>query len=93
MIKEYLTHPVSAATGTATALFGVFQLDAIAVLLSWGWSNLGQVFYMGTLLASSSSILPVSQATAAKIVGALAALLLLKLGLKAREQIDERTDG
>jgi len=92
-LKDVITHPVSAATATATALAGIFQLDVIAVLLSWGWANLGQLFYGGTLLVSSASVLPISQAAASKILGGLAALLLLKLLLKAREQIDKRTDG
>jgi len=91
-MKDLLKHPATAATATAGTLFGVFQLDAIAVLLTWGWGNLGQLFYMATLLVSSSSILPVTQRTAAKVVGALAFLLLLKLGIEARKQVNKRLE-
>ncbi|NHN63821.1 hypothetical protein G9463_11000 [Haloarcula sp. JP-Z28] len=92
-LKEFLTHPASAATATATTLFGAFQFDVLAVLLQWGWANLGQLFYGATLLVSSAPVLPITKTAASKIVAGLAALLLLKLLLKAREQIDNRTDG
>ena len=92
-LKETLTHPVSAATATATTLFGAFQLDVIAVLVQWGWANLGQLFYGATLLVNSAPVLPISASTASTALAGLAALLLLKLVLKAYEQIDKRTDG
>ncbi|WP_018259339.1 hypothetical protein [Halomicrobium katesii] len=91
-MNDWLKHPVTAATATAGTLFSVFQLDVITVLLTWGWGNLGQLFYMATLLVSSSSILPVSQTTVAKVVGALAFLLLLKLGIEARKQVNNRLE-
>jgi len=89
---EKLKHPVSGATAAGTAVLSAFHLDVVVVLLTWAWANLGQVFYMATLLVSSSPVLPITQATAAKVVGVLAALLLLKLGIEARKKVDKRLD-
>jgi len=89
---EQLKHPVNGAAATAAAVLGALNLDVLFVIATWGWTNLGQVFYMATLFVSSSSVLPVTQQTAATVVAVLALLLLLKLGLKAHEQIDKKTD-
>jgi hypothetical protein len=87
-----LKKAISGATATAGALAGIFQLDLLVVLVAWGWTNLGQLFYMGTLLVSSSNILPISRSMASLLIGGLAALLLLKTILKARKEIAKRTD-
>lgn len=91
-MKNYLKHPVSGAMTVAGGLIGLFNLDAVVVLAGWGWANLGQVFYMVTLLVSSSSIIPLSQATLSKIVGAVALALFLKLAWNARKKIAAQTD-
>lgn len=91
-MKDYLTHPLSGAMAAAGTVASIFNLEAIVVLVAWGWTNLGQIFYMVTLLVSSSTILPISQAMAAKLVGGVAFLLLLKLSWEARKKIAARTD-
>ena len=87
-----LKKAMSGAVTAAGAVAGIFHLDLLVVLVAWGWTNLGQLFYMGTLLVSSSNILPISRSMAGLIIGGLAALLLLKTILKARKEIAKQTD-
>jgi len=91
-LKETLKRPIAGASGAAGALLGVFHFDVIAVLLSWGWTNLDTVFYMATLLVNSAPVLPVSEQQVAVLLAVLAALLLLKLVLRAREQVDDQLE-
>lgn len=87
-----LTKPISGAVAAGTAVLGFFQLDILVILLGWAWANLGQLFYMATLLVSSAPIIPVSQRQVGLIIGVLALLLLFKTLLRARRQLDEEID-
>jgi hypothetical protein len=91
-LKDIITDPIGALTTFGSTMTALFHVDALVVLAQWGWGSLGQLFYMLTLLVSSAPVLPISQSTAAKLVGAAGVLLLLKLGLKAHEQVNNRLE-